>query len=408
MLGTLLSIFIAAMLLWMPLYKELSASINTIALLFLGLSFLFPILGAVVNALSWSGLQKVEQNLTPRFLETYNKDKALRYTTLWLSIFPLLIFGLVVTFFLMPQLPFIALLGAGIILFGLSFDALFLLTKRIRQFFNPFMILSQFTKEAKTAIDNDKNEALCGWIDAVAEVAIKAIDRTTPSLAIQAIDELQTIADHFLAASKSMGQPMDDSAIKSGQPDHLSYTLFYLFQRMELINEKALEQRLEPVCSRLITSLGKVAIAAAKIDLSLVSYPLYYMGKFASRGQKERMNDISDKAVCAFIEVSREIILNTNLQYQELKEPFFSLIGHIESIVKETFRQDKTTSIKLLIQPFQELKALFQSERVVSHQDTPLILIDINRVINEFNELDLILRTIPPLSTPVTDVIEKE
>lgn len=407
MLGTVVSLLIAALIWWAPVPKEFALSETVLALFLIGLSLLFPLHTAIANAISWTSLQTVEQNLTPRLLSVYSGDRELRFLNHWIFLFPLLTLALMSDLLMIKHFPTLFILCIWIVLFGISLDALAAMTRKVRSYLDPFTILRHFSKEAKGAIDKDKDEQFCSWIEAISEVAVKAIYRTLPSLGTQAVDDLQKNACYFLTTTKTITHHLDDDQIEKGKPDHLSYTLFYLFQRMELINEKALSHKLEPVASSLITALGKITIAAAKVDLSLTSYPLHYMGRFAERAQKEHNNDIADKAICTFIEVSKTIVSETDLKYQDLKEPFFSIIGHMENITKESYRDDKTINIRFLTQPFNELKMLFQNEKVANHQDTPIIVTDINRVLGEFAELEMIMRTIPPLATS-GDLVEKE
>ena len=49
------------------------------------------------------------------------------------------------------------------------------------------------------------------------------------------------------------------------------------------------------------------------------------------------------------------------------------------------------------MQPFKDLRALFQSEKAKDHQDTPVILQNIDRVLGEFEALQMVMSTIPPI-----------
>lgn len=69
----------------------------------------------------------------------------------------------------------------------------------------------------------------------------------------------------------------------------------------------------------------------------------------------------------------------------------------MEEISKEIFKKNKEMNISILIAPFKQLRTLFEGEKLINHQDSALIINDINRVINEYEQLQVILRTIPPI-----------
>ena len=91
--------------------------------------------------------------------------------------------------------------------------------------------------------------------------------------------------------------------------------------------------------------------------------------------------------------IPREI----DIQYLEIKEVFLSIILYMHEIAKETFRQDKESNLKLLAQPFRDLKATFKKEPLVGHQDTPVIDRMINSILEEFAALESVMTTMPPL-----------
>ena len=73
------------------------------------------------------------------------------------------------------------------------------------------------------------------------------------------------------------------------------------------------------------------------------------------------------------------------------------LITQLHEITKEAFKQDKSINISMLTQPFRDMKAFFASEKLAQHQDTPVIVDRINQVIGEFDALEVILKTLPPI-----------
>ena len=86
-----------------------------------------------------------------------------------------------------------------------------------------------------------------------------------------------------------------------------------------------------------------------------------------------------------------------DIKYLEIRDPYLSIINGLEVLAKGTFKRDKTTNIAILMQPFKDLKVLFQSEKAKEHQDTPVIMQNIDRVLGEFEALQMVMNTIPPI-----------
>ena len=251
---------------------------------------------------------------------------------------------------------------------------------------------------AKSSIQNDRETELCDWIDAISEVTGKAIDRSSTSLANEGINELQLIAKNFLVSEKSFSHPIQNAESKKmGISDKISYTLFYLFQRFELINAKAIEKKLEPVCSNLISALGKITVYSAKFDISLVSFPVLYLGKFATQAQKNNLPEVGVKATLTLLEVAKTLINETDSAYLVIKDAYSSIITQMHEIAKEAFRQDRNTRIGLLTQPFRDLKELVTTGKIANHPDTTEIVSKIDNVLAEFDALEMVLKAIPPI-----------
>lgn len=402
MAATILGALIGGILLFLWPSSQLEASLNILGWgmpLFSGLLFMLAVL---VQAIALPPLQKMEQTLTPRLLSLYSRDKFIRGAAFLLYIFPLISIAMTAEIAIFQYFNPMIVFAVWLFLLGFMIDLLHSLMVRVTGYLNPFAILDHLAKEADTFIKEEEDMELCNAIDALAEISIKAVDSTLPSLSIQAVESMQKIAAEYLGSEKSITHH-DSEQKGNGSTNHLdkvSYTLFYLFQRLELLNGKALQKDLEPVCSALITSLGKIAVAAAKYDLSMATYPLHYLGKFAAKAQKHPMHSVAEKATCTLLEVSKIIVNEVDVKYLELKEPFFCVTQRLEEIAKENFRQDKSTNIALLTQPFRDLKKLFESDKVSSHRDTPVIVADIERVISQFDQLELVMRTIPPINLP--------
>jgi hypothetical protein len=387
MLGTILAVIVA----FITIFFQNFFSINPQILDWIIFSSIFLILAlfGVSLAFAFSPLQKVEQNFTPRLLEMFRQDKQIRLTWYWTLFF---VMGSLLLIVAVDEVREDYLFAGWIVALGISLDAHRHMLMRIFNYFNPFEVVKMFTDEAIVSIQNENEDRLTNSIDALSEVAVKSIDRSSFSLCQHAVDEMRNVAYSVLRSAKSLSHPNAEKT-----EERVSFTLFYLFQRLELIHAMALDHGFEPISTNLINNLGKIAVEAAKCDISYVVYPLHYMGKFAREGQDEGYQEIGVRASIALIEVARRLVGEVDLSYASIREPFFTLIGQLEEITKEMFRQDKETNILFLKQPFLDLRKIFEQEKIASHQDTPAIRADIDRVLDEFGQLEAIMQQMPPI-----------
>lgn len=397
MYGTLFALIFAGFIFFHPVELEKFGFFNILIPVFITISLILIFIENIAFAFAWTPLQKATKSITPHLLNLFNKDRAFKIVNTWLFVFVLitLFIAMEITTNIYYQNGLIAL---WIVLFGISFDCLQYSLKRVMNYFNPFAVLDLFEKEGIKDIQNEREIDLCDKIDAISETAIKGMENKTPLLANYALNVIQNIDSIFLDASKSLAHKATDSQTeKLGIHDKVTYTLSYIYQRAELIFQKALDEKLETVLNSSITKMGKMAISAAKCDISLALHPLMLLGKFATKAVENKFQNVGILAICTLLEVAREVVINQDLTYLEIQEPFLCLVGQLENISKEIFRQDKQTKIVVLMEPFLELKQLFSSEKMVNHLDTPVIMKDLDRVIAELQILENVMRTMPPM-----------
>lgn len=398
MIGTVLGLLTALALIYNPIFSEENSNLNVFAFVFAIVATLLLFLKNIARLFAWAPLQKAEQEQTPHIMNLYEKDKHLKFADAWLLAFVLITYFIAIHLSLLNALNKNLLLALWIILFGLSLDCLHYYIKRTSNYLNPFKVLNMFTQDGLRCIREEREIDLCNNFDALCEVSIKGIEKTTPSITSQALDEYQTLIKTFLEAQKSLSHHNQDSQTKAlGIKDKVSYILFYFFHRLELINSKALEKHFEPICSEIAANLGKITLYAAEYDMTLAIHPLHYLNLFTEKAIEKGMQDTGLRATFILVEVAKAILDEIDVAYLEIKDTFLALIGHLENISKESFKKDKSIKIEVLLQPFLELKSLFQSDKMANHQDTSVILADLDRIITEFQTLDRVLKTMPPM-----------
>lgn len=407
MVGTIFSL-ILALFLYVSEYSKDIPNYSETAIILIVVASLFILIHTITMALAWSPMQIAEQQITPRIFDLLGKDLYFRFVNIWLIFFPLLSIAFAMD--ILSSFNIISkhwLLPVWLVFLGISLDAIHFCVKRVYGYLNPFKLISLFTREASKSIQTEKEADLCHWIDGLSEISIKAIQRTSSALCNEVSNELQLITRLFLESSKSISHHILDTQNEApGTPDKVSYTLFYILQRLEMINDKAIEQRLEPASSYLITALGKIVVSSAKYDITMTNYPLHFLGKLALKAQNKGLVEVGQKAVCTLVEVGRVILTEIDITYLELQETFFTLTAQLDQISKEMFRQDKTMSIKILKQPFLDIKGFFADPKVATHQDTGAIVQNIDRILGEYDALEAVMRSLPPIPKAVGESAE--
>lgn len=397
MIGFILSLLTAVILFFNPLDYTLPDA-KILAALFCVVAFGLFVLYNLTLAFALTPLQKTEQNSTPRLFSLLKKDKHMMGVYAWSVLFLMVSLYLAFDAVWLNHFKKNYLIMIWVIGLGLSLDVYHSLLKRLFAYLSPFENASLFTQLAEDSIRNDNEIGLCEAVDSLTEISTKAISKNGTSLANQGLQELQLILKKFLESSKSISHVEADlESKKIGIKDRISFTLFYILDRVASITEAALSHNLDSVISTANTVLGKMAIHCAKCDLSLVSSPVHFLTKNAKNAMDKGFQDIGVKSSITLLEVSKTIINEVDYTYGDLKDPFFSITNGLEEIIKEIYLHDKDINLKVLTQPFRELRELFKNPKVAEHQDTPVIISNIDRVLGEYASLELVMRTIPPI-----------
>lgn len=345
-------------------------------------------------------LNQLEQKMIPNLVDSFRRHVGLRFAQIGLLAAVLATFVFAVLLISTNDSHPLLLTCGWVILFGISLDLLRYHLKTTAIFLNPDHLIHEFEREALTAIQNGKDESLWKAVDSLSEVAFNAAEKNKLALGSQTLKTFPPIMHAFYASSKSISRTNVDQEIekKTGQ-DEASYTLFYLLQRMELIFDKALKNRLETLCREMIMALGKIIVYGAELDLSLVSFPTHFLTKFGLKAQQHHFGEVAELTTSTLLEISKAIVDRVDLTYAELIEPFHSIINGLANLAKSEFQQNKFANIKVLIQPLLDLQELMNNPKIAEHRDAPAIRQEIERTLSEFEVLEQVMRTLPPMPT---------
>jgi hypothetical protein len=337
------------------------------------------------NGVSMLSIQKVGKDFTSHALEAQRRDPVIRFGNKVFLAWVFITWGLL--FYSSSPSPIV--LMACFIFFGFVLDVALIYTKQKWELLNPFGYVQHLVKNGKSFLKKKALPEFMRCSDDLTEMALKAISKTSLALSEASVKGLETLACDYLTLSKT---PSKEFANEEGED---IYVLSALLQRFQLIHFKAVEAHFGPLSTQLMVALGKIAFFTSKKSKGIANLPLHFLGEFARYAQKKGLSEASIKAMLTLQEVARNLLEDPQVMQLPLKEVFIPLIAQLEKLSKESFKRDKSISVSLLIQPFQDLKAELQTERMAAHPDTPWILQDIDRVMGEFEALEMILKTIP-------------
>lgn len=398
MIGTLLSLLTAALLAFYAAPFETDIMGSGIKAFMIAMSLSLLLIIPFIVILAWTPLQKAAEQATEQILMLFAKDIQIKFCFWYLIAF---VFATLVLVLEARESAIIDMrfqISFWIVALGVAIDAARHLIKRIMSYLDPYATISLYSAKAESCIQNNLELDLCEWLDGLSEIALKAIQRHSSSLSHKSLEEQEVLIRHFLQTSASIGHPNKDEETKSAFiGDKITYVLFHFYQQVDASFERAMNHRMEMTCSYIMRMMGKVAVDAAKCDMTLASVPLRFVGKFARKAQQEGFEESTLTGACVLLGVAKQLIGEIDVTYLEIQDPFLSIIHGLEVVEKGEFQKDKTLSIPLLKQPFKELAALFDQGKVKEHKDRPIIVQNINRVLQEFDALEMVMATRPPI-----------
>jgi len=396
MIGTLIS-FILALYIGAEVFAgQVVVNAGQVALFTIVVGSVFLVVAAFVNVLMMVPLQRSEADLTPKVVEVVKRDRRLRLVNSVLMLFPLLSFLLA---FVSSGITDSALLGylfAGwIVVVGITTDTLRQLFRIIIRYLSPSDVVAMLSLEAQGNATAGDERAMCSWIDALTETALKALDRVSTSLAIDAVNGVTQSLQRYLEASTDRANGAGSSKERDDIDDQVSYALFYAFQRLQSIHHEALGLGYEPVCSATVTALGKIAVFAGKYSLKMAGYPLHFVREFALVAVDEGLKDVGIRASCTIQEVAKVLVEECDLTAPGFQELFVGIVKHLDTLAKAIFKSDKTTSIPVLMAPFTDLKKVLDVEKVRVLPDYSRVVRELDAVIDEFSALAHVMVNLP-------------
>lgn len=394
MIGSVVGFLIAIVVILGFGFSGLPQSTLPYLILFTASGSAFLLAVVLVHAFFFNPLQRYEQKMVPKTIELFQKNYLLRGMSLYLFTFPLFSYGLALAIsWEEPASTNRYYLAMWVVLAGLALDIFRAYLKQCFNFLNPFEGIRRSYNQAEGYAEKGEEGDMCGWVDVLAETGLKAIQRASTTLCSNAVMMIPLVLEKY--SSTCIKRELSLSGVASSR-DKFNYTLFYVCDRLDMLYTHALPLPYESVCETIVTALGKIALAAARYDCLFASYPIRLIGQFSDRAFEKGYEELGVKADCLLIEIARAFIEEVKGLRTGLKEPFATLIAHLERSSKDAFKKDKTMNISLLIKPFQDIKDLLKSPQVQDHPDLSFIEKEVDRIIGEFSALNQVMARIPP------------
>lgn len=385
------------MVFYFPLPIDFEAIYLTVIMLTGGTSILFVTI--FLNTFILTPLEQLEQKLIPNLTDIVRRDNPLRFGRVYLFLFILITYLCVAFVSRIEDVRYQDwFFLAWLVFFGIALDVLSDSWKRQLNLLSPSFLISRISDQAEKAIQNDNRNELLNNLDSLTEIGVHSVEKSKLALSTQTLQTLPPLLKTYFDSAKSIGHIARDIGQQNNQgEDASSFIVFYLLQRLELINDKALRDRQETVCRQMIMSLGKMIVHCARFDLSMVNFPTHFLTKFGLKAQQHYFEEVSVLTTSTLLEIAKTILTEIDITYAELQEPFKAIINGLAALARESFKKHKNMSIKVLMQPLIDLKAMFQTEKIIQHRDTPVIVQQIDNVLDEFSVLEQVMQSIPTI-----------
>lgn len=401
-MGTITALVLTAL----SFYASSEVVLTAFPYVLLAITTAFLLAFAIGNVLSASALQNTETHGMTGLIGLFRQDIQVHL------IHGYILFWLLLSLYLAMTGPSLFpvnsrwIMGVWLVLTGVALDMASYLYRRLMLFLSPLSGLQIIQDEAVNDIQAGRDVELCGRIDSLAETGLRASRSDGLSLCHASIEAIRnTVQNDF-----SWNRRRPQTAASDFDPiQRAGYILNYACERLALIYSSAHENGLSSICQDVISALGKISVAVAEHQGALVAGPVAFMGNLTKQTVKAQNQAAGVKLLVTLVQVTKRILGDQAQPTAPLERTIGPIIKQMDEVAKQCFRQDKSIPLPTLTAPFQELKRIFESERFTGNPDRTAILALIERPLTDFANVDLVMRTIPPLpGVPMDDEIGPE
>ncbi len=196
-----------------------------------------------------------------------------------------------------------------------------------------------------------------------------------------------------------------EQVLKLPQKGNVEFSVSYAIEHLQTLFEIALDRRYMIVCNQILSTLMKLSLHCLDQYPSLSLLSLRTLEKLTLNAQDRGAALIGERSVLALQEGSK-VYQGEPTAPASLGSFLSEVIHVIHAIEKNAFRHNKGLSIKQLLIPFAEIKALFAEEPYYSTSELPLAEGALSEAVDAFKMLDTVLKTMPAMPS-LEDVEQK-
>lgn len=304
------------------------------------------------------------------------------------QIFPAIFFILTLGLILFLPAYHLELVAIWLVLLGITLDLIYQAIKRGWDYSDPLNVLERLGKKAEDDFPLSKSSDLIKTHETLFDIALLSLRRGELLLSSEAIKKATESLISYLQYhhQKNTG--------KEGL-EKVGFVLFSSLQRMKVVFHQALDLRDETVPGEILIDLGKLALVGAEMGPEISVPSIKTLGELTLEAKDLGLEDLSVKGSVTLDEIGKGILKHPRFMFLKIDDIFISLISEMEKVSKLTFTQNKGISIDYLTEPFRNLKLGLEQEPVKNHPHAPIIQLELDRVLGEFEALGLVLRTLP-------------
>ncbi len=388
MLATLIALTLSLLFYFWPV----AISQDTVAIVLACTGGAFLLMFTFLVALLLGPLQRATSEISPRVGQLLQKNRRLWWMLVWMAILPLA--SLAAALFVQTEpLWGQLLLGVWVFFTGVSIDFVRAFFRQVLVYFSPMEFVDLMVERAKQAVWSGDDKAFAQWVDALGEMALRAVDRRSPSFATYCLEGISLGVQRFFEVHRR--------ALQAAAPDaeihqRSNYVLYYSIERFGMVFDLSLRTRLDTVCNYVEHSLGKIALMAAQGDAPKALPLVRFIGAFAQQALQQNVPDVVVKANLLLVELSKTILREVDMSKFNVAEALVPVVGQLEEIAKASFKKDKESDLKVLTHSLRELKQVLNADPLAGRNDVAVVISAIDSVLGDFQNLELILHTIPP------------
>ncbi|MBS0634845.1 MAG: hypothetical protein JSR37_05225 [Verrucomicrobia bacterium] len=375
MIGTVLSIVVAAVSLMRPEFT-LSQHVWAGNLLLLFVAFLALIV-------AHKSVMRAETKVMGSAQALFIKDRKIPF--LFAALFALLL------------ISFIAPAYVAVVAFGIGFDLLYALIKRLFSFTQmPFLI-----DMAAHDLEKSEESKVYEYLEVVVDATAKAINKGQTFRASTSLKAIQTLIEGYVrqVAQAGMRNPGQNGGLTF--LDKVNSLAIFVSERLLWLFERAIKAGMQPACENIISELGRMSVFFARYNADVAAIPVAFLDKCAAVAKTHEQTDLLIRIALTLSETTKQLLAYSKEKNESFRDLIMTSLVTLEQNVKTIWRQNREANVVLLMQPFAEIGEFIGSDQMKTFPDRDEVIKQIRRVLTEFQALQVVTKNVETMAPHV-------